>query len=122
MAALGLALLLGACATTFDALPEKLGGLPENAPARPAQTGTYPNVYEPVQPREVKPLTAEEQKKLESDLLALRESQTQRANAPDQPPPPPPPPPKQAAPKKPPEKKTAAKKPPDNKPPEPKQN
>jgi hypothetical protein len=104
-AVLGLAALaLAGCASTFDLLPEKMGGLPESAPARPAEVGPYPNVYEPMAPREVKKLNEGEQKSAEQELLALRESQNHRAN-------PPPPPPKKAAVPQP--KKQAAKKAPD---------
>jgi hypothetical protein len=76
------ALMLAGCASTFDVLPEKLGGLPASAPARPTESAPYPNVYEPMVPREVKPLSSDEQKTLELELLALRESQSQRANPP----------------------------------------
>jgi hypothetical protein len=84
---------LAGCASTFDALPEKWGGLPESAPARPAEAYPVPNVYERRPTREAKPLDDAEQKKLESDLVTLREQQKNLAN----PPPPPPPPPKTAA-------------------------
>jgi len=40
----------------------------------------FPNVYEPRPVRQSKPLTEEEQKKLESDLTNLRDSQNRRAN------------------------------------------
>src|SRR4051812_19464969 len=85
-------LVVSGCTSTFDALPEKMGGLPESAPARPAQSFAFPNVYE-ARPREAKPLSTDEQKKLESDLVTLREQQKNLAN----PPPPPPPPPAAAA-------------------------
>jgi hypothetical protein len=91
----GLAVMLLAvagCTSTFDVLPEKMGGLPESAPARPADAYAFPNVYEARPTREAKPLSTDEQKKLESDLLTLREQQKNLAN-----PPPPPPPPPQAA-------------------------
>src|SRR5262249_18998154 len=79
---------LAGCASNFDALPEKMGGLPESAPARPAaEAYTFPNVYQPRPVREAKPLDEAEQKKLESDLVTLREQQKNLAN----PPPPPPP-------------------------------
>ena len=39
-------LALAGCTSTFDALPEKMGGLPAGAPARPAEALTFPNVYE----------------------------------------------------------------------------
>jgi len=87
------ALALAGCGSTVDMVPEKLGGLPSGAPQRPATTLPTPNVYEVRPTREAKPLTDAEQQKLESDLLALRETEKQRAN----PPPPPPPPEKKAA-------------------------
>jgi hypothetical protein len=94
------ALALASCTSTIDMLPEKVGGLPATAPARPADPLPVPNVYEVRPTREARPLDTTEQKKLETDLTNLRESQKARAN----PPPPPPPPPPSAA------KKTAAKK------------
>src|SRR5882762_5470461 len=103
---------LSACSTVGDTLPEKAGGLPANAPARPADALPVPNVYQVRPTREARPLDATEQKKLESDLTSLRESQKARAN----PPPPPPPPPiaKKKAPAKKPATDAAAKKPPDD--------
>src|SRR3954467_12259704 len=83
-------LIVTGCASTFDALPEKMGGLPESAPARPAEAYTFPNVYQSRPTRDAKPLDETEQKKLESDLVTLREQQKNLAN-----PPPPPPPPAQ---------------------------
>jgi hypothetical protein len=74
------AAVLAGCASTVDSLPEKLGGLPATAPPRPAEQPAYPNVYAIDAPREVKPLTAPEQRKLETDLLAARESQKERLN------------------------------------------
>jgi len=92
------ALALAGCSSAVDMLPEKLGGLPSDAPQRPATTLASPNVYEVRPTREARPLSDAEQKKLESDLLALRETEKQRAN----PPPPPPPPPEKKAAAKPP--------------------
>jgi protein TonB len=95
--ALALAWLLAACGgATYGRLPEKLGGLPESAPQRPAETMPFPNVYEPRPKRQAAPLSDDEQKKLESELTKLRDDQNQRATAPD-PPPPPPEPAKKAA-------------------------
>ena len=65
-----------------DTLPEKAGGLPANAPARPADALPVPNVYAVRPTREAPPLDADGQKKLESDLTSLRESQKARANPP----------------------------------------
>ncbi len=61
-------------------LPEKWGGLPANAPQRPATPYATPNVYEVRPTRPVKPLTADEQRKLEAELTSLREQQKNRAN------------------------------------------
>ena len=99
------ALALSACSSTFDLLPEKMGGLPASAPERSAQPMAFPNVYEQRPIREAKPLNTEEQKKLESELATLREQQKQMANPPAAPAPAPPPAKKAAAPvKKPPAK------------------
>jgi outer membrane biosynthesis protein TonB len=95
-----LLLALAGCASTFDVLPEKMGGLPDSAPARPAEAYAFPNVYQKPPARDAKPLDEAEQKKLESDLVTLREQQKNLAN-----PPPPPPPAKAAA--KPPSKTSA---------------
>ena len=67
-----------------------MGGLPESATARPETPYAVPNVYEPRPTREARPLSTDEQKKLETDLVTLREQQKNLAN-------PPPPPPKAAA-------------------------
>ena len=113
--------MLGGCASNFDVLPEKMGGLPAAAPARATEQAAYPNVYAPSAPRATPFLSTDEQKSVEKELLSLRESQEKRAN----PPPPPPPAKKQAAKKAPgtktaekknPEKKAADKKPPDKPP------
>lgn len=105
---------LSACSTVGDTLPEMAGGLPANAPARPADPLPTPNVYEVRPTRAAAPLDTAGQKKLESDLTSLRESQKARAN-----PPPPPPPPaakktvaKSVAKKTPPADSATAKKPP----------
>jgi hypothetical protein len=90
---LALVLVLSACSSTFDALPEKMGGLPSTAPQRSAEPLPFPNVYQARPTREAKPLDDAEQKKLESELTTLREQQKQLATSPPPEPPPPPPPP-----------------------------
>src|SRR4051794_36714651 len=97
-------LIVTGCASTFDALPEKMGGLPESAPARPAEAYTFPNVYQARPTRDAKPLDDAEQKKLESDLVTLREQQKNLAN--------PPPPPQQQQQQQQPQQQKAAAKPP----------
>jgi hypothetical protein len=55
-----------------DRLPTAAGGLPENAPPRPATPGTYPAVHDMPPPRSENVLSDEERKKLEDDLIAAR--------------------------------------------------
>jgi hypothetical protein len=71
---------------TLGGLPEQLGGLPANAPQRPTGPAPKINVYEVRPTRPVKPLTPDEQKKLEAELTALRDQQKNRANPQAQPP------------------------------------
>jgi hypothetical protein len=92
---LTLAAALSACGSTIAKLPEGLGGLPESAPQRPAETMPFPQVYEVRPTRGAKPLNDDEQKKLESELTTLRDNQNKRATEP--PPPPAKPTPKTAA-------------------------
>src|ERR1043166_1774761 len=80
---------LAACGTHVGDVSPKLGGLPQGAPQRPAETMPFPNVYEVRPKREAVPLSDDEQKKLESELTKLRDEQNQRATTPDPPPPPP---------------------------------
>jgi hypothetical protein len=84
------ATLLSLCACSTGAvlgqLPEQMGGLPADAPQRPAETMPFPNVYEQRPTRGAKPLSEEEQKRLESELGNLRDSQNKRALAPEPPP------------------------------------
>lgn len=67
---------LGACTTAqIDQIPHSAGGLPEGAPARPAVPAAYPAVHD-MPPQRAQPLLDEEQqKRLESDLLRVRNRQ-----------------------------------------------
>ena len=56
-------------------IPTQVGGLPANAPARPENAPQYPNVYATPAPRETRPLTDDEQKKLEKELTEIRDRQ-----------------------------------------------
>lgn len=58
-----------------DKLPEAVGGLPANAPARPTNPYQYPAVHDMPPPRAAKPLSEEEQVKLEKELQATRDRQ-----------------------------------------------
>src|SRR5262245_387419 len=66
---------------TLGGLPEKWAGLPSNAPKRPEGPARKVNVHEVRPTRPVKPLTPDEQKKLEAELTALRDRQQNRPNA-----------------------------------------
>ena len=78
---LALAASLGACASTVADLPAQVGGLPAGTPERAAQPPAYPAVHDMPPPRPNTVLTAEERKKAEADLKALRERQEKAAAA-----------------------------------------
>jgi hypothetical protein len=67
-------LILPGCAvgTVGDRIPAAVGGLPQDAPQRPAKPAPYPAVHDMPPPRSSKVLTDEEQRKLEEDLVAAR--------------------------------------------------
>ena len=83
-------------------IPTAAGGLPENAPVRPAAPPEYPAVNAMPQRREALPLTDDEIKRTQAEMTTLRQQQEQRAAEPE---------PKAAAPAPAPAKKTAAAKP-----------
>lgn len=73
---LALAALLPGCSTTdIDRIPQEIGGLPAGAPARPAESPAFPAVHDMPPPRAASLLDAEQQKKLEADLIAIRNRQ-----------------------------------------------
>ncbi len=76
-----LAVLVSGCSTAqIDSIPQAIGGLPAGAPARPAQAPDFPAVHDMPPPRPAV-LDAEQQKKLEADLIAVRNRQpNQRKN------------------------------------------
>ena len=86
------AVLLGACAGSFEAsqdhtssviienLPKWAGGEPANVPPRPA-TPSYPAVNAPIPPRAAPALTPEEQSKAIAELIAARNRAVAQANA-----------------------------------------
>ena len=68
-----LSVVMSGCASTIaDHLPTAAGGLPENAPERPAVGPAYPAVHDMPPQRASAPLTSEEQRKLQQDLIAAR--------------------------------------------------
>jgi len=79
-AVLSLALLAAACSPgpMIDRLPDNMG-LPSNAPARPATAYQYPAVHDMPPARSSKPMSEDEQVKLEKDLAKLRDRQAPQA-------------------------------------------
>ncbi|HEX3708679.1 MAG TPA: hypothetical protein VHV56_02195 [Pseudolabrys sp.] len=82
LAALGLACLLAGCSSSsvVAQLPGSMG-LPSDAPARPVVPYEYPAVHDMPPPRATKPLTEEEQFRLEKELTAIRNRQEGNAPA-----------------------------------------
>lgn len=74
------ALILAGCAPgqAIDRVPEAMGGLPAGTPARPTATYQYPAVHDMPPPRDTKPLSEEDQVKLEKDLQSIRDGQESR--------------------------------------------
>ena len=72
MGAAGLAFLLAGCsvAPTLERLPASMGGLPADAPAKPAAPKAFPAVHDMPPPRADTPMTDEEQLKAEKALRA----------------------------------------------------
>src|SRR5689334_12206883 len=84
--ALGLtAGMLAGCSSTSvtDMIPTAAGGLPENAPSRPAAPPEYPAVNVMPQRREALPLTDDELKRTQAEMTTLRQQQEQRAAEPE---------------------------------------
>jgi len=69
---LALAVLQGCSTAQIDAIPTAVGGLPEGAPARPAVAPDFPAVHDMPPSRDNAVLDAEQQKRLEADLIAAR--------------------------------------------------
>jgi hypothetical protein len=55
-----------------DHLPAAVGGLPEDAPARPVTPAAFPAVHNMPPARNTAPLDDAQQKQLEDDLVAAR--------------------------------------------------
>jgi hypothetical protein len=70
---LAAAVALSGCASTVgDTMPHAIGGLPDNAPARPATPPVYPSVHDRPKDRANSVLSGSDQKKLEDELAAAR--------------------------------------------------
>jgi len=69
--------MLAGCTSAFDKVPSELGGLPTDAPARPAQAYEYPAVHDMPPPRPEPAMSVDQQQKVEDDLRAARDRQEQ---------------------------------------------
>jgi hypothetical protein len=78
---LGQAVAMGGCSSTLSEMPTQLGGLPAGTPERPATQSAYPAVHDMPPPRPNSVLSADERKKAEAELTALRARQEKRAGA-----------------------------------------
>jgi hypothetical protein len=63
----------------LESLPPSMGGLPADAPARPATPYKYPAVHDMPPPRSEKTLSGDQQLQLEKSLEAARDRQMRRA-------------------------------------------
>jgi hypothetical protein len=66
------AVLSGCSSVIEDHLPTAAGGLPDNAPPRPTAETDYPAVHNMPPARATTPLSYDQQKRLEDDLIAAR--------------------------------------------------
>ena len=69
------AALVAGCSGSLiaDHLPAAVGGLPEDTPARPAPDTPYPAVHSMPPARSTTPLSYDQQKQLQDDLVAARD-------------------------------------------------
>ena len=85
--ALGAALLLGllgllpGCSSLGESFPVSIGGLPADAPPRPANPPDYPAVHDMPPTRATPVLDEYSKKKLEDDLVSARDRQNGRKPA-----------------------------------------
>jgi hypothetical protein len=70
----GAAALVSGCSGSLlaDHMPAAVGGLPEDTPARPTTDTPYPAVHNMPPARATTPLSYDQQKQLEDDLVAAR--------------------------------------------------
>jgi hypothetical protein len=79
------ALILSGCSGSMiaDHMPTAVGGLPEDAPARPATPTAFPAVHNMPPARGTTTLNNDQQKQLEDDLVAARNRYGGSPDAPD---------------------------------------
>jgi hypothetical protein len=81
LAASVLGLLMTSCSagSPLENLPPSMGGLPADAPAAPKLPYQFPAVHDMPPPRSAKPLSDDQQIKLEHDLEAARDRQIRKS-------------------------------------------
>ena len=81
LAASFLGLLMTSCSagSPLENLPPSMGGLPADAPAAPKLPYQFPAVHDMPPPRSAKPLSDDQQIKLEHDLEAARDRQVRKS-------------------------------------------
>ena len=81
LAASFLGLLMTSCSagSPLENLPPSMGGLPADAPAAPKLPYQFPAVHDMPPPRSAKPLSDDQQIKLEHDLEAARDRQIRKS-------------------------------------------
>jgi hypothetical protein len=72
---------LASCSTMGGDIPTAVGGLPQDAPERPAAAPAYPAVHDMPPPRNSTVLTEEEKKRVEAELAVMRAQQARRAQS-----------------------------------------
>jgi hypothetical protein len=74
-ALLAIAAISGCSTAQIDSIPKDFGGLPDSAPKRAENPPAYPAVHDMPAPRTATILDQEQQKRMESDLVAARNRQ-----------------------------------------------
>jgi hypothetical protein len=82
-ALLAATLAVGGCSTQIADIP--VGGLPADAPPRPKEAGSYPPVHDFPPEREAA-MKPDEQKRIQSELIAARDRQAASGTPPQNPP------------------------------------
>lgn len=73
------AVAVAGCSSILSEMPQQMGGLPSDAPARPAVPPSYPAVNDMPEARAERTLTETERKKVQADLDAARAAAAKRA-------------------------------------------
>ncbi|HWM48903.1 MAG TPA: hypothetical protein VNR11_18530 [Xanthobacteraceae bacterium] len=81
LAVMALGATLAACSSTLASLPTELGGLPADTPARrEADPLAYPAVHDMPPPRASTPMTPQQVKQAEVELILARDRQAKQSS------------------------------------------